>query len=44
MQAAHAGDLLLRVGDLVRVDRLLCLEHRVDAFRRDDRLALVTER
>jgi hypothetical protein len=31
------------VGDLRRIDRLLGLERRIDAFRRNDRLALIVE-
>src|SRR3546814_8661164 len=43
MQPAHTGDFLLRVRDLIRIDRLLRLEDGVDAFGGDDRLALERE-
>ena len=43
MQATDAGDFLLRIADLVRVDRLLRLEHRVDALGRNDRLPLIVK-
>lgn len=41
MEATDAGDFFLRIADLVRVDRLFCSEHNVDALGRNDRLPLI---
>jgi len=43
MKAANAGHLFLRVFNLISVDRLLGLEHGVDAFSRNDDLAFIME-
>ena len=43
MECANAGHLVRRIGDMLRIDRLLGLEHSIDALCRYDELIFEIE-